>query len=155
MTGNPNRRAFLGATAATAVGLLAGCSGSDGGVPSATGTPKDAVDQYLNETDNYDGTMQDETDSDGVTVDVGAEGNGGAYAFAPAAVRVSSGTTVTWVWTGNGNGHNVVHEEGEFESDQSAEEGYEFDHTFDSTGTYLYYCAPHLGFDMRGAVVVE
>ena len=155
MTANPDRRAFLGAAAATAVGLLAGCSGSGGGVPSATGSPQQTVDQYLNETDNYDGTIQDETGSDSVTVDVGAEGNGGDYAFAPPAVRIDSGTTVTWVWTGNGNGHNVVHERGEFESETTAESGFEFEHTFESAGTYLYYCAPHLGFNMRAAVVVE
>jgi halocyanin-like protein len=155
MTGNPNRRAFLGATAVTTAGLLAGCGGSGGGGPAATGSPQNTVDQYLNETDNYDGTIQDETGSDAVTVDVGADGNGGAFAFAPPAVRVASGTTVTWVWTGNGNAHNVVHERGDFESDQTAEEGYEFEYTFESAGTYPYYCAPHLGFDMRGVVVVE
>jgi len=155
MTRETRRRAFLGATAAATAGLLAGCSGSDGGVPSVTDTPQNAVDQYLNETSNYDGTIQDETDSDSVTIDVGADGNGGAFAFAPPAVRVSAGTTVTWVWTGNGNGHNVVHEQGDFESDTTSEAGHEFEHTFDSAGTYVYYCAPHLGFDMRGAVVVE
>jgi len=155
MTANPDRRAFLGTAATTAVALVAGCNDSDGDVPSETASQGNAVDQYLNETDNYDGTIQDETDSDSVTVAVGADGNGGAFAFAPAAVRISSGTTITWVWTGNGGAHNVVHEEGDFASEQSAEEGYEFEHTFDSTGTFLYYCAPHLNFNMRGAVVVE
>ncbi len=155
MTRDMGRRTFLGATVATTAGLLAGCSSSDGSTPTATESPQQAVDQYLNETSNYDGTIQDETDSDSVTVDVGAEGNGGAFAFAPPAIRVSPGTTVTWVWTGNGNGHNVVHEQGDFESEQSTEAGYEFDHTFESAGTYLYYCAPHLGFGMRGAVIVE
>ncbi|MDS0258395.1 halocyanin domain-containing protein [Haloarcula sp. S1CR25-12] len=155
MTGRLNRRAFLGTAAAASVGLLAGCGGSDGAVPEATGTPQVAVDQYLNETDNYDGTIQDETGSGGATVDVGALGNGGNFAFAPAAVRVDSGTTVTWAWTGEGNGHNVVHENGDFESDLTDEEGHEFEHTFDDAGVYFYYCAPHQGFNMRGAVVVE
>lgn len=154
MTNTPNRRAFLGTAVATA-GLLTGCSGSGGGVPSATRSPQDAVDQYLNETTNYDGTIRDETDSEGVTVDVGADGNGGAFAFAPPAVRVAAGTTVTWVWTGNGSGHNVVHEQGDFESETATEQGHEFEHTFQSAGTYLYYCLPHQGFGMRGAVVVE
>ncbi|WP_310899647.1 plastocyanin/azurin family copper-binding protein [Haloarcula onubensis] len=67
--------------------------------------------------------------------------------------RVDAGTTVTWV--GTGNSYNVVHERGDFESDLTAEEGSTFEHTFESAGTYLYYCAPHLGFGMRGAVVVE
>ncbi|MDS0281665.1 plastocyanin/azurin family copper-binding protein [Halomicroarcula sp. S3CR25-11] len=49
----------------------------------------------------------------------------------------------------------MVHERGDFESDLTAEEGSTFEHTFESAGTYLYYCAPHLGFGMRGAVVVE
>ena len=154
MTGRLDRRAFIGTVAAAGVGVLAGCGGS-GGASETPDSPQAAVDRYLNETDNYDGTIQDETGTGSVTVDVGAEGNGGNFAYAPPAVRIDTGTTVTWVWTGDGNAHNVVEENGEFQSQQAVEAGYEFEHTFGESGTYLYYCTPHLGFNMRGAVVVE
>lgn len=154
MQGRLDRRAFIGMATAAGAGLLAGCGGSGGTTQSTPADSKAAVDQYLNETNNYD-TIEDRTGRDAVSVDVGAEGNGGAFAFAPAAVRVDSDTTVTWVWTGNGSAHNVVEENGAFESETRTEADYEFEHTFDDSGTYLYYCAPHLGFNMRGAVVVE
>ena len=67
MTDTPNRRAVLG-TAATAAGLLAGCSGSGDGLPSATRSQKTAVDQYLNETTNYDGTRPAATASPSTSV---------------------------------------------------------------------------------------
>jgi halocyanin-like protein len=90
-----------------------------------------------------------------VTVTVGAQGNGGYLAFDPAAVRVSSGTTVTWEWTGQGGSHNVVAEDGSFESELVAEEGHTFSHTFEESGAYRYYCQPHETLGMNGAVVVE
>jgi len=151
-----NRRAFLGTAALTGAGILAGCGGSGGsGEATPTANAPSEVAEYLSETDNFDGSLQDETGSDNVTVDVGAEGNGGNFAYAPAAIRVDTGTTVTWVWTGQGSAHNVVHEDGDFESEQVVEAGFEFEYTFDSAGTYLYYCTPHRSLGMKGAVVVE
>lgn len=153
MNGTPNRRAFLTTTALAGAGLLAGCGGSEEPA-TPTGNAPDEVATYLADTDNFDGSLQDETGTDSVSVDVGAPGNGGNFAFAPPAIRVDTGTTVTWVWTGEGNMHNVVHEGGDFESQQTAEAGFEFDHTFDSTGTYRYACTPHASLGMKGAVVV-
>jgi len=161
MNGTPDRRAFLGATAATATGLLAGCGGtggpddSDSSSPSATGGEQPTVEEYLSGTANYDGTVQDETGSDSVTVDVGAEGNGSDFAFSPAAVRVSTGTTVRWVWTGAGGNHNVVDERDAFRSKLVATEGHEFEHTFEASGRFLYFCQPHRTNGMKGAIVVE
>ena len=59
-------------------------------------------------------------------------------AFSPAAIQVDSGTTVTWEWTGEGGAHNVVHEDGEFESDLQEEDGATFEHTFEEEGNFLY-----------------
>lgn len=160
MTRELKRRAFIGTAALTSVGLLAGCggssgsSGSDGGSTPAGSAPSEVAD-YLSDTENFDGGLQDETGSGSVSVDVGAEGNGGNYAFAPPAIRVDTGTTVTWVWTGEGQNHNVVHEDGSFDSEQTDEEGFEFEYTFEEAGTYLYACTPHTGLGMKGAVVVE
>jgi halocyanin-like protein len=110
---------------------------------------------YLSNVDNYDGSVADETGSSSVTIQVGTEGNGGAFAFSPPAVQVDAGTTVTWEWTGQGGQHNVVAEEGaDFESDLTAESGFTFEQTFDSTGVVKYFCRPHEALGMKGVVEV-
>ena len=159
------RRTVLGGTVAAAAGL-AGCSGGGGsgsGDGESTAAPTeaggsggatDAVEEYLSNTDNYDGVV-DETGASEVTVTVGSEANGGNFGFGPAAIRVSTGTTVVWEWTGLGSTHNVVAEDGAFESELVAEEGHTFSRTFESAGTVEYYCTPHRTMGMRGVVVVE
>ncbi|QCC49230.1 halocyanin domain-containing protein [Halobellus limi] len=112
------------------------------------------VDAWLEDTSNYDGVV-DRTGSDAVTVEVGVEANQGAFGFGPAAIRVSPGTTVTWEWNGKGGSHNVVHTEGNFESDLVESTDYTFEHTFESEGTYTYSCVPHETLGMKGAVVVD
>jgi len=109
---------------------------------------------WFDNVGNYDG-MVDETGSDEVTVSVGAEANGGAFGFGPAAVEVSPGTTVVWEWTGSGGSHNVVAEDGTFESELTKESGHTFEYTFEETGTYKYACTPHRSMGMKGAVVVS
>ncbi|QCC47788.1 halocyanin domain-containing protein [Halobellus limi] len=165
----PTRRTFLGATAAITAGL-AGCSGGSGGGSgdgsggsdgsggdgggSGDGGSTPSFDGYLSGTSNYDGVV-DQTGSDEVTVTVGAEANGGNFGFGPAAVRVSAGTTVVWEWNGKGSLHNVVAEDGSFESEQVQEAGHTFSQTFEEPGTVKYYCTPHETIGMKGVVVVE
>jgi len=129
-----------------------GGDGTDGGGGSAD-FDQEAVDEYLSETSNYDSVV-DETGSSGVTVVVGAQANGGAFGFDPAAVQVSSGTTITWEWNGEGGQHNVVSEDGDFESELTSEEGFTFEQTFEETGVHRYFCSPHEGLGMKGVVVV-
>ena len=158
------RRSFLFTAGIAGATLVAGCS-SDGGDGDGDGGDGDGgdggdgedvpseVEEYLSGAQNYEGEVTDATGEDNPTVDVGA-GNG--LAFDPAAIRVSEGTTVTWVWTGDGGGHNVVHEDGDFESgDPVIDEGHEFEYTFDESGNYLYFCDPHEASGMKGAVIVE
>ncbi|WP_433625840.1 halocyanin domain-containing protein [Halomicrococcus sp. NG-SE-24] len=95
----------------------------------------------------------DETGKSEVIVKVGVQGNGGPYAFGPEAVRVDPGTTVRWKWTGEGM-HNVVAEDGSFESEMLGEAGATFEHTFEETGTSKYVCSPHKSMGMTGVVVV-
>lgn len=163
------RRRFLGGIAATVVGgpLLAGCTG-DGGAqtaepatdsPTTTAAgrtePNDRTfDGWLNGVAGAD-TLTDLTGESAVRVRVGAEGNGGYLAFAPAVLRVSPGTTVTWEWTGRGGAHNVVAEDGSFQSQLTGSEGTTFSHAFESEGTYKYVCTPHRSMGMKGVVVVE
>jgi halocyanin-like protein len=154
-----DRRTVLrGAGAVAVTGMLAGCgggggdngddgtNGGDGGVPSD-------VSDYLSDANNFGGSVADETGSGNVEVEVGA-GNG--LAFGPAAVRIDVGTDINWSWTGKGGSHNVVAEDGAFDSGSTVGgSGNNFQHTFEEAGTYLYYCTPHQASGMKGAVIVE
>ncbi|SEO44674.1 halocyanin domain-containing protein [Halogranum amylolyticum] len=152
------RRAFLTTLAVGTVGV-AGCLGG-GSAQSSSGGSGDSgssseYDGWFDNVSNYDGTV-DRTGQDEVTVKVGTQANGGGNGFGPAAVEVTAGTTVVWKWTGAGGTHNVVAEDGSFQSDYATKQGATFEHTFAETGTYTYYCKPHLGMGMKGAVrVVE
>jgi len=151
----------LGAVAVT--GSLAGCGGGNGGDDNGDDTEADDgngdggvpddVSDYLSDANNFDGEVVDETGSGNVEVEVGA---GQGFAFDPAAVRIDSGTDINWSWTGQGGGHNVVAEDGEFDSGSTvSQEGNNFQHTFEESGVYLYFCTPHKGSGMKGAIIVE
>jgi halocyanin-like protein len=142
------RRTFLrGAGGIAIASVVAGCmSGSS----SSAGNEPSSVDEWLSETKNYDGTTTDRTGTKTVTVDVGPEQN--EYVFAPAAIEVSPGTTVTWKWIGGGT-HNVVGSDEQFKSGPP-ESGATFEHTFETAGTFYYYCDPHRSMGMNGVVIV-
>jgi halocyanin-like protein len=166
------RRTFVGTAAALSAGV-AGCSGgsgsgsggdsdggsgdsggSDGGSGGSGGGSTPSFDGYLSETSNYDG-VADRTGSEETTVTVGVEANGGNFGYGPAAIRISPGTTVVWEWNGKGSFHNVVAEDGSFESEQVQEAGHTFSQTFEESGTTKYYCTPHESVGMKGVVVVD
>ena len=124
--------------------------GGDGG----SGGPAGYGD-WFEDVGNYEGT-RDLRGQDEVTVSVGAGENG--HLFDPPAILVDPGTTVVWEWTGAGGGHNVVEENGAFDSGEpAAEEGTTFEHTFADAGdgdVFRYVCEPHQSVGMKGAVAV-
>ncbi|MFC4450907.1 halocyanin domain-containing protein [Halorussus aquaticus] len=159
----------VGAASATIAGCSSGGGGSggDGGETSGDGGSGDSSGDsgasgsgstdfggWFDGVSNFDGVV-DETGKSEVTVKVGAKGNGGNFAFSPAAVKVSKDTKVVWEWTGKGSFHNVVADSGDFESEQTDEQGHTFSQTFSSSGTHKYYCTPHKAMGMKGAIVVE
>ncbi|WP_224450269.1 halocyanin domain-containing protein [Haloprofundus salilacus] len=171
------RRRFLALTTTATAGVtLSGClgmttessngsggsdssndsSGSIGSNASDGGDLETAadVDEWMADALNYDGVV-DETGTDEVTVTVGADAASGPYAYDPAAVRVSRGTTVVWKWVAASGAHNVVDEGGAFESELYSRGNATFEYTADEPGTYLYFCTPHRGLGMKGALVVE
>lgn len=123
-----------------------GEDGGDGGdVPSE-------VDEYLSDANEYDGSVEDMTGQDSVTIDNGT--NEPDYAFDPPAVRIDAGTEVTWEWVSDG--HTVTHIEGPGEFETEIEnEGFDFSYTFEEAGIVLYECTPHAAIGQLGAVVVE
>ena len=166
-----DRRTFvkLAGTAAIAP-AIAGCSGGEGSSDGGNGDTDDhgdngasnggdnggdvpqEIDDYLSGANEYDGTLADHTGESQVTVEVGG---GGGLAFVPAAIRIDAGTTVVFEWTGEGGAHNVVDEDGGFESDLYSDAGETFEHGFEEAGNYRYYCNPHKSSGMRGGIVVE
>ncbi|ERH13223.1 MAG: plastocyanin [halophilic archaeon J07HB67] len=91
-----------------------------------------------------------------MTVTVG--GGSGGVAFAPTNLWIDEGTEVTFEWTGN-QSHNVLFEElpdgaGVSGHESLESDGFTFSVTFDTTGVYKYFCQPHKGLGMLGAVAV-
>ncbi|MDS0297807.1 halocyanin domain-containing protein [Halogeometricum sp. S1BR25-6] len=109
--------------------------------------------EWFAKTDGADAVV-DATGEDEVVVKVGSPGNGGDFGFSPVAVRVDPGVTVTWEWTGAGGSHNVVAEDGSFESEYYSEAGATFSTEAPVAGVVPYACAPHSAMGMRGALVV-
>lgn len=77
--------------------------------------------------------------------------------FTPENLEVEVGTTVTWindsneihtVTSGTNGNHDGIFNSGEVQPDE------EYSYTFDETGTYDYYCIPHLNVGMTGTVTV-
>ncbi|SHG94292.1 halocyanin domain-containing protein [Halobaculum gomorrense] len=141
------RRRVLAAGAAVASGAFLGAA-----APAAAQSGTD-FGGWFDGVSNYDGVV-DRTGQSEVTVEVGVENGGGPYGFGPPAVRVDSGTTVVWQWTGQGGSHNVVAQDGSYESELVADAGRTFSHTFESEGVSKYFCQPHKAIGMKGAIVV-
>lgn len=75
------------------------------------------------------------------------------FSFNPSSVTVKTGTTVTWV-----NNDSVPHDitndpDGSKFKSQTLQQGENFKFTFDTAGTFPYYCGIHPS--MQGTVIVE
>ncbi len=127
---------------------------SGGGGGGGDAAPPDYGTWFSN-VDNFEGETVDARGQSEFTITVGAQGNGGAFAFAPPAVHVDPGTTLLFEWTGEGGGHNAVSDEGPIDSGSPVQEaGVNYEVTVEEQGIHQYYCSPHEGQGMKGAVVV-
>lgn len=91
-----------------------------------------------------------------------AVGPNGEFVFEPETVYVAPGQTVTWEW--KSDFHNIVVEsqpeganwEGTAGGPQTTyNTGHVYEHSFDTKGTYEYFCQPHKAQGMVGEVVVN
>jgi len=154
-----DRREFLrsagglagGTAAATAAGTAAAAE-EEGGEGGGGGTERPVWPDYV--SDARDQGYEDLRGQSEVTIDVGGGSDG--LSFAPTRVWVDTGTEVTWEWTGEGGSHNVVANSGaEFESGSPVSDaGTTFSHTFEESGMVDYFCNPHEGLGMKGAIAV-
>ncbi len=74
------------------------------------------------------------------------------FSFSPAKIEVTPGTKVTW--TNNDSvTHQIVSKGDPFEGDGTIETGQSYTVTFDTPGTYDYFCGIHNS--MTGSIVVS
>lgn len=98
------------------------------------------------------------TNEPDATVNVGPDGN---LTFQPEYLEVRPDATVEWVW--KTDNHNVVVDKQPDDADwkgspgsksQLHHSGFSFTHTFDTLGTFHYFCEPHKDAGMTAEVVV-
>ena len=87
----------------------------------------------------------------------------GQLVFVPDEVKICSGDSVTWV-NNKGGPHNVVFDEEAIPAGvsqekismdgQLGEEGDSFVMSFETAGSYAYYCEPHRGAGMNANLMV-
>ena len=75
--------------------------------------------------------------------------------FSPSGTTVAAGTTVTWDWKGSSS-HNVTWVAGSPAASPTQSSG-SYQRTFDTPGTYQYYCTIHgtPTSGMHGTVTVQ
>ena len=88
-----------------------------------------------------------------VTVTVGGA-NGAPFYFFPRVVAINPGDTVQWVYAGGTMAHNVVSDDGLFNSGTANANPFTFSYTFVGAGTFFYHCVPHEFLGMTGIVFV-
>jgi plastocyanin len=169
-----DRRRFVAAVTA-GMAALAGCSGGETtpsetpsedtprgtgtptGSPTPTEEPTPADTPTPEETPTANPTRTPTPEGVDAIVEVGPAAS---LRFDPESVEVSTGATVRWVW--RGSGHNVSPRSTPDGADWSGtpgsetfDEGYTYEHTFETAGTYGYACDPHESAGMTGEVVVS
>jgi plastocyanin len=80
------------------------------------------------------------------------------HTFDPPEVRIKAGGTVTWTWASGS--HNVISgsgctPDGKFSNVKLQGRGATYEETFETPGTYPYFCDPHCSIGMKGTIVVE
>jgi len=133
-------------TKAVAAALLLSCGGGGGGSsPSGTpATPPPPVNTFY---------VGGHSAGDGY-------GNPGSdlLSFSPANLTIAAGTTVTWSW--QGSGHSLDSGPGcsadnQFSSGGMQNAGYSMTHTFNTKGTFAFFCGVHCGSNMKGTITVQ
>jgi plastocyanin len=92
----------------------------------------------------------------------------GELVFSPDRLRIRVGETVRWVVESAGHSTTAYHPQNHegyhsripdgaqpWNSGVLLQRGAQFEHTFTVAGVYHYYCIPHEGAGMVGAIVVE
>jgi len=74
--------------------------------------------------------------------------------FSPATRTITRGTTVRWV-NGSDVFHTVTPDGHTAWANRDLAAGTQFEHTFNTAGTYAYFCTPHQSVGMTGTIIVQ
>jgi plastocyanin len=85
-----------------------------------------------------------------VQVSIVQPGDSMSLRYEPTSQKVSVGATVTWT-NGGSTAITITSPDGLFDS-ETVEPGESFSHTFDTPGTFRYFCVPYP--HMKGVIVV-
>lgn len=166
-----NRRRYLRALGAAAGGgatIVAGCvDAPEGGEGTPTPEPTPTEGGETPTPTEDEGTPTETEGGDGGPTEVAMEAEGDNYYFDPIGLFVEEGTTVTWTnesgahsstayQEGNGPAETTrIPEDAEaWDSGTLSEQGATFEHTFETPGTYDYFCIPHKTLGMVARIVV-
>lgn len=136
---------------------LAGCGG-DGGTTGGTGDAESPAGDQSTETSSGDSSTTN------TVLMVTDDGN---YYFDPIGLSVDTGETITFKiesgshsataykeGTGPATVTRIPEEAETFNSETISEQGATYEHTFETEGTYDYFCIPHKSLGMVGRIVV-
>jgi plastocyanin len=129
------------------------CGSGEGGYPETTSGGSSAAQQPAQSTSAAE--KEEAASTGAVAGSVAVNG----HTFDPPEVHIKAGEAVKWTWVSGR--HNVVSgasctPDGKFTSGTSTDgPPATYEHTFDTPGTYPYFCDPHCGIGMTGKVVVE
>ncbi len=84
-------------------------------------------------------------------VEIVDDGDMASWGYGPTSLTVTVGTTVTWKNAGS-QAHGVTSQDQLFDS-RLLDAGKSWSYTFDTPGTYRYFCVPHPW--MKGRIVVS
>ncbi|MFC7223359.1 plastocyanin/azurin family copper-binding protein [Halalkalicoccus sp. GCM10025322] len=175
-----DRRTFIrrgGTLSVPIVATLAGCSdqgsndnqGSDGGSGNTQDSGEDPSEPPSNESNESNESTSDGNESDdqgNLTVDMVT--NGEDYYFDPIGLHIESGMMITFR-NESGSHSSTAYEESNPSAEETRipdgadtwdsgtlnEEGATFEHIFETTGTYDYFCLPHKSLEMVGRIIVD
>jgi len=163
------RRQVLATTGVALATGIAGCASNGEGTETGGDVGEETTEGGEMTTEGGEETTPDEettTPGEETTTGSGATsvvvGPNGEFRFSPSSVTVATGDAVEWVWSSGG--HNIVVDSQPDGADWQGTEGdagtvhdagHEYSHTFETAGTYAYYCNPHRASGMTGEVVVE
>lgn len=118
-----------------------------GGMGMGMSTPETDMGEMDHSSMGTPEMSEDMGDMAGEAVTATIEG----FAFNPATLEVAAGTTVTWT-NNDSAAHTVTADDGSFQSGR-LEQGDSFSYTFETAGTFSYFCEYHSG--MTATVTVS
>lgn len=156
------RRRFLVGTGIATTVALAGCSGAPNSEPDEQSTDENSTGgDDESHAESHDAALEGPSASATVTMVTTDDGTH----FEPHVVWVEQGGTVTWelesgshtttAYAADNDAPQRIPDDADaWDSGTISEAGGTFEHTFETTGVYDYFCVPHESTGMLGSVVV-